>query len=234
MSTLKALISIYTLMITKITVPANLIEYPEDAPAQLSKPKFITINEFQEYTGSRFTEAFNQMLQEPQTIIPICLDSPGGVVSSLFGILDTLAVSHKPILTFTSTMAASCAAVLLSAGTKGYRYASPNSMILIHQASGAVDGKASDIINDAMYMEKLNDKLMEILAKNSNKSKQFYTNLIKKSNNSDLFISPESALEYGLIDAIGVPHVEMKIVPEYIVTNLTPNPVKRNKKKKKV
>ena len=221
-------------MITKITAPANLIDYPEDAPAQLNKPKFITINEFQEYTGSRFTEAFNQMLQEPQSVIPICLDSPGGVVSSLFGILDTIAVSTKPVLTFTSTMAASCAAVLLSAGTKGYRFASPRSMILIHQASGEVGGKTSDIINDALYMERLNDKLMEILAKNSNKSKQFYTNLIKKGNNSDLFITPEEALNYGLIDFIGIPQMEMKLEPQYIVTNLTPVVTKRETKITKV
>jgi len=216
-------------MINKITVPANLIEYSEDAPASINQPKFITINEFQEYTGSRFAEAFNQILQEPQPIIPINLDTPGGVVSALFSILDIISVSPKPIMTYTSSMAASCGAVLLSAGTKGYRYASPRSMILIHQASSAIEGKASDIINDALHMERLNDKLMEILATNSNKSKQFYHNLVKKANNADLFLTPEQAVSYGLIDFIGVPQMELRIEPQYIVTNLTPNKNLKNK-----
>jgi ATP-dependent Clp protease protease subunit len=217
-------------MIIKTNAPANIIEYPEDSPARFSRPKYITIQEFDESTASRFTEGFNFLLNEPQSVIPIYISSPGGAIFSLMGIRDLVACSPKPVLTFTASMAASCGALLLALGTKGYRYASPNAMILVHEASTASEGKTSEIINEALYIEKLNNELLELLAENSNKSKEFYKKLIKKNNNADLFISPVQAKEWGIIDHIAVPKIEMNVKVDYAVIPTYPNKVEKIKK----
>jgi len=212
-------------MIIKTDIPSNLIEHPEDAPSRVTHPKFITINEFSEYAYSRFVQAFNQMLQEPQDIIPVAIDSPGGSIVSLMGIRDLIACSPKPVLTTVASCAASCGALLLALGTRGYRYASPNAMILIHEASTSTEGKTSEIMNEALYVEKLNDKLLDILAAHSNRSKDFYKKLINKNNNSDLFITPEQALEWGIVDHIAIPKITMSVKLDYKVEPIYPNKV---------
>jgi ATP-dependent Clp protease protease subunit len=219
-------------MIIKTNAPSNIIEYPEDSPARFSRPKYITIQEFDESTASRFTEGFNYLLNEPQSVIPIYISSPGGAIFSLMGIRDLIACSPKPVITFTASMAASCGALLLTLGTKGYRYASPNAMILIHEASTASEGKTSEIINEALYIEKLNDELLDLLAENSNKSKEFYKKLIKKNSNADLFITPVQAKEWGIIDYIAVPKIEMNVKVDYVVTPTYANKIEKIKKLK--
>ena len=214
------------MIITK-DVPANLIEYPEDQPARVNQPKYITINEFSEYSYSRFADAFNRLLEEPQDVIPILIDSPGGSILSLMGIRDLIACSPKPALTSVASSACSCGALLLALGTKGYRYASPSSMILIHEASTATEGKTSEIMNEALFIEKLNDQLLELLALHSNKTKEFFKKLINKNNNSDLFITPQQALEWGIVDHLGLPEIKMKVSVDYTINNTLP--VKLNK-----
>ena len=217
-------------MIINTEVPSNLIEHPEDAPARFNRPKYITIGEFDESTAGKFNESFNFLLNEPQSLIPINISSPGGVIFSLMGMRDLIACSPKPVLTYTNSVAASCGAVLLSLGTKGYRYASPNSMILIHEASTVSEGKTSDIINEARYIEQLNEQLLELLAANSNKSKDFYKKLIKKRNNADLFLTPQECLEFGLIDHIGVPKLTMKVNVSYEVESMIPKKIEKKTK----
>lgn len=219
-------------MLITTNAPANIIEHPEDGPARFSRPKYITVQEFDESTASRFTEGFNYLLNEPQSVIPIYISSPGGAIFSLMGIRDLIACSPKPVITFTASMAASCGALLLALGTKGYRYASPNAMILVHEASTSSEGKTSEIINEALYIEKLNDELLDLLAENSNKSKEFYKKLIKKNNNADLFITPQQAKDWGIIDHIAIPKIEMNVKVDYVVTPTYPNKVERLKKVK--
>jgi ATP-dependent Clp endopeptidase proteolytic subunit ClpP len=217
-------------MIITANAPENIIEHPEDGPARFARPKYITVQEFDESTATRFTEGFNYLLNQHQSVIPIYISSPGGAIFSLMGIRDLIACSPKPVITFTASMAASCGALLLALGTKGYRYASPNAMILVHEASTASEGKTSEIINEALYIKKLNDELLELLAQNSNKSKDFYQKLIKKNNNADLFITPTQAKEWGIIDHIAVPNIEMNISVDYKVKPLYPNKIEKIKK----
>jgi len=214
-------------MIIHSNIPANLIEFPEDAPARIARPKYITINEFDEYSACKFTDAFNQLMDEPQDKIFIHISSPGGAISSLMGMNDIIACSPKPVVTFTNSLSCSCGALLLALGTRGYRYASPNAMILVHEASTSSEGKTSDVLNEARYVEKLNDKLLEILAQHSNKSKDFYKKMIKKQNNADLFITPEDAKLMGIIDHVGVPKLTMNIKVTYDLENMLPKKLDR-------
>ncbi len=208
-------------MLTKTSIQPGITFVDQDGHTQLSKPKFLIVNDFCEEANNGFTMALNHLVNDPQPFIPILVDSFGGDVLTLFSVLDMLDACGKPVVTTVTSKAMSCGAVLLSAGTKGFRYASPRSTILIHEAATQLEGKASDIISDAKSMEILNEKLMEILAKNSNKPKKFYQQLIKKANNADLYISAEQALEYGLIDKIAIPVVEMEVKAEYKLSGQT-------------
>ena len=135
---------------------------------------------------------------DPEKEIFMYINSPGGIITSGFGILDTMNYIKPDICTICMGQAASMAAVLLSAGTKGKRQALENSRVMIHQPLGGVQGQASDIEIHTKEILYLRDKLNKILSKNTGKSVQ----TIEKDTNRDNFMSAEVALKYGIIDQI--------------------------------
>ncbi len=126
------------------------------------------------------------------------INSPGGIVTSGFGILDTMNYIKPNISTICIGQAASLAAVILSAGTKGKRMMLENSRVMIHQPLGGVSGQATDIEIHTKEILYLRDKLNQILS--SNTGQKIAT--IEKDTNRDNFMSSEKALDYGLVDEI--------------------------------
>ena len=126
------------------------------------------------------------------------INSPGGAITSGFGILDTMNYIKSDIVTICMGQAASMAAILLSAGTKGKRMALENSRVMIHQPLGGVSGQATDIEIHTKEILFLKDRLNKILSKNTGKS----VKAIENDTNRDNFMSSEEALKYGLIDEI--------------------------------
>ena len=135
---------------------------------------------------------------DPEKEIYMYINSPGGVISSGFGILDTMNYIKPDIATICMGQAASMAAVLLSAGAKGKRSALENSRVMIHQPLGGVQGQATDIEIHTKEILYLRDKLNKILSKNTGNS----VKTIEKDTNRDHFMSSEKALKYGIIDQI--------------------------------
>ena len=136
--------------------------------------------------------------EDPDKDISMYINSPGGVVTSGFGILDTMSYIKPDIATICMGQAASMAAVILSAGTKGKRSALENSRVMIHQPLGGVQGQATDIeihTKEILYLKK---KLNKILSNNTGKSLK----TIERDTNRDYFLSSDEALKYGLIDEI--------------------------------
>ena len=134
----------------------------------------------------------------PEKEIFMYINSPGGVITSGFGILDTMNYIKPDICTICMGQAASMAAVLLSAGTKGKRSALENSRIMIHQPLGGVQGQATDIEIHTKEILYLRDKLNKIMSDNTGKS----VKTIEKDTNRDNFMAAEVALKYGIIDQI--------------------------------
>lgn len=132
--------------------------------------------------------------------ISLYINSPGGSVSAGFAIYDTMRYISCDVSTICVGMAASMGAFLLSAGTKGKRYALPNSEVMIHQPMGGAQGQASDIIITAKHISLMRDKLNKILAENTNQPIE----KIEKDVDRDNYMSAEQALEYGIIDRIFV------------------------------
>lgn len=130
--------------------------------------------------------------------ISIYINSPGGSVTAGLAIYDTMNFIKSEVQTIVVGMAASMAAFLLAAGTKGKRCALPNSEIMIHEVLGGTEGQATVIKIQADRILKLRDKMNSLLAKLTNKS----VNKINKDTERDNFMSAEEALDYGLIDKI--------------------------------
>jgi len=136
--------------------------------------------------------------EDPDKDIYMYINSPGGVITSGFAILDTMNYIKPDISTICMGQAASMAAILLSMGKKGKRRALENSRVMIHQPLGGASGQASDIEIHTKEILYLRDKLNKILSDNTGQSiKQ-----IEKDTNRDHFMSSKTALEYGLIDEI--------------------------------
>jgi ATP-dependent Clp protease protease subunit len=164
---------------------------------------------------------FNSVVNSPQPIVYLSINSEGGSVFELNQMRDLILNSPKPVMGFGGGMVFSAASLLLSSCTKGYRWMSPSSKLMIHEVATSSEGKSSDIISDALETEKLNDELFEILAKNAGKQKSFFKNLVRKKNNADFFLSAEECLSLNLIDHVGLPEIKMEVKVDWSISNLT-------------
>jgi len=136
--------------------------------------------------------------EDSEKDISLYINSPGGTVTSGLAIYDTMQFLKCDITTYCVGQAASMAAVLLAAGTKGKRYALPNSRIMIHQPLGGAQGQATDIHIQAQEIMRMKKILNEILALHSgNKVER-----LEKDTDRDNFMSAEEAVKYGLVDEV--------------------------------
>ena len=136
--------------------------------------------------------------EDPEKDISLYINSPGGVVNAGLAIYDTMQYLRAPVSTICIGMAASMAAVLLAAGRKGKRYALPNARIMIHQGSGGFRGNAPDAMIQMKEWEFLVQRNNEILARHTGQPLE----KVAKDTDRDLFMSPEAAKDYGIIDAV--------------------------------
>jgi ATP-dependent Clp protease, protease subunit len=136
--------------------------------------------------------------EDPDKDIAIYINSPGGSITALFAIYDTMEFIKCDVQTICMGQAASAAAVLLASGTKGKRLALPNSRILLHQPSGGAEGQSVDIEIQANEILRMRDSLDAILAEKTGQTVE----RIRRDTDRDFILSAPQALEYGLIDAI--------------------------------
>lgn len=136
--------------------------------------------------------------EDPKKDISLYINSPGGVVSAALAIYDTMTFIRPHVSTLCIGQAASAGALLLACGEKGKRYCLPHSTVMIHQVLGGYQGQGTDIQIHAAETKRIGDALNNIL---SEKTGQDITN-IEKDTNRDNFMTPQQALDYGLIDSI--------------------------------
>ena len=139
---------------------------------------------------------------DPDKDISLYINSPGGSVTAGMAIMDTMNFIKCDVSTVCIGMAASMAAVLLSAGAKGKRYCLPNSTVLIHQPSGGAQGQQTEIAIVAEQILKIRKKLNGILAANTGQPLE----TIQKDTERDNYMDAEEALAYGLVDKVVTSH----------------------------
>jgi len=136
--------------------------------------------------------------EDPEAPIQMYISSPGGVVYAGLGIYDTMKMIPNQISTVAVGFTASFGTVLLTAGTKGHRYALPNATIHMHQPLGGASGQASDIEIQANEILRLKKRLNQILAESTEKPLE----KIEQDTNRDFYLTAERAVEYGLVDHV--------------------------------
>ncbi len=136
--------------------------------------------------------------EDPDKDIMLYINSPGGVISAGLAVYDTMKLLRCDVSTICVGMTASMATVLLSAGTKGKRYALPNSTVHMHQAMSGASGQASDIEIAAKEILRLNEKIRRILAENTG---QEFEKIVQDTDR-DFYLDAIQAKEYGLVDDI--------------------------------
>ena len=136
--------------------------------------------------------------ENPEKDIMLYINSPGGSVTAGFAIYDTMQHIRSDVSTICLGQAASMGAFLLSSGTKGKRLALPHSRVLIHQPLGGAQGQATDIEIQAAEIMRIKKSLNEILAANTGQS----IKKIEKDTDRDYIMTPQEALEYGMIDRV--------------------------------
>ena len=136
--------------------------------------------------------------EDPEKDIHLYVNSPGGSVTAGMGIYDTMQYVRSPINTICLGQAASMGALLLTAGTKGKRFALPNARVMIHQPMGGFQGQATEIDIHAREILKIREKLNEIMAYHTGQP----LDRISQDTERDYFLSGEEAKEYGLIDEV--------------------------------
>lgn len=137
-------------------------------------------------------------MEDPKKDIHIYINSPGGSVTAGLAIYDTMQFVTCDVTTYCMGISASMGAVLLAAGTKGKRFALPNSDIMIHQVSGGAQGQASDVERQVEFMFKLKKRLNRILAYHTGNPVE----QVERDADRDYYMSAEEAKAYGLVDEV--------------------------------
>jgi len=172
----------------------------------IKAPVIIRVNDFSEDAATKFAVEFSIAQSTGQSIIPIVIDSSGGCVYCLFSMVDAIEKCSVPVATIVEGKALSAAAALLACGTKGHRYISKRSTVMIHDVSSdGWSGKSEDLKADAYETERLNNVMYDILDSGSGKDPGYFWNLVKENGRADLYLNAQDALSHGLVDSIGVP-----------------------------
>ena len=201
----------------KLGFPQHFFQKPNDSD-------IIWVTDFNSEAVIAFYEKFIELEQRNDIqVIPVFINSYGGEIYALTAMRDLIKSSPKPVATVGVGMAMSCGASLLAAGTKGFRFASENTHIMIHQVSGVAPGKSADILEYASVISELNNGIISMLSSDSGSPITKLEKEIKKRNNADWTLSAQEAKKWGFIDSVGIPrswtppspHTELITVPTY-------------------
>lgn len=178
-----------------------------DIYSRLLKDRIIMLSgEINDYTANIVVaQLLFLAAEDPNKDINLYINSPGGSVTAGFAIFDTMNYIKCDVSTICVGMAASMGAFLLAAGTKGKRFALPNSEVMIHQPLGGAQGQATEIAIAAKHILKTRDKLNHILSERSGQPLE----KIEKDTERDNFMSADEAVAYGLIDQVVVRPVDI-------------------------
>jgi ATP-dependent Clp protease protease subunit len=136
--------------------------------------------------------------EDPKKDISVYINSPGGVVSAGMAIYDTIQYIKPDVETICIGQAASAAAVLLAAGTKGKRYALPNARVMIHQVMGGAEGQATDVEIQTREILRIKKAINEVLAKHTGQT----IAKIEKDTDRDFYMTAAEAKKYGIVDQV--------------------------------
>jgi ATP-dependent Clp protease protease subunit len=189
-----------SILIPMVVEQTGRVERAYDIYSRLLKDRIVFVGTVIDDNVSNIVIAqllFLQM-EDAEKDINIYINTPGGAVTSGLAVYDTMQFVKPNVCTYCVGQASSMGALLLSAGTKGKRYALPHARIMIHQPWGGVQGAAADINIQAKEILRLRSRINELLAKHTGQD----VKKIEKDTDRDYFMTAEEAKDYGLVDEV--------------------------------
>jgi ATP-dependent Clp endopeptidase proteolytic subunit ClpP len=190
----------------KVRIPSDLLTEP---------PMIVVVNKFDEDGAKQFREDFSKALNTGQGIVPILIDSPGGVVYSFWSMVDTIRSSPVPVATIADGAAGSCGCMLLSFGTEGLRFAGPNATMMMHDAANGGWGKVNEVKASSKECERLNIRLFTAVARNCGKPDNYFLDMMHEHHNADVYMDAEEAKKHNLVNHIRLPSFKVDVKVEY-------------------
>jgi ATP-dependent protease ClpP protease subunit len=189
----------------KVRVLADLID----------SPVVIRLKKFNEQGAAKFSEELAKAHETGQPIIPIVVDSYGGQVYSVLGMISEIQSCTLPVATICESKAMSAASILFGLGNKDLRFMSPHATLMLHEVCGHHFGKVEDLRADAEETDRLNTYIFELLAKNCGKPKNYFLKMIHEKQHSDWYLNAKEARKHGLCNHIRLPKFNVKISVDY-------------------
>jgi ATP-dependent Clp protease protease subunit len=176
-----------------------------------SLPEIVLVNDFGEDGLKKFQESFNKAVDSKQDVIPIVIDSFGGNVHSLLGMISIIKTSTVPVATIVESKAMSAGVILFACGTKGFRFISPLAHLMIHEVSTEEEGKVSDMRVSMEHADVLNAQLFSLMDEACGAKKGFFLSEISRRTNTDWYVTPAEAKRLGLADHIRTPSLQVVV-----------------------
>ena len=174
-----------------------------------SLPVVIRVNKFDEKAAEDFSKSVARAQNTGQPVLPVIIDSYGGQVYSLMSMISDIEHSRIPVATIVQGKAMSCGAILFSFGVDGMRYMDPDATVMIHDVSSMGWGKVEEIKADAKEVERLNQKIYRMMAKNCGHHEEYFLDIVHEKGHADWFLDAKEAKRHKLANKLKVP--EMKI-----------------------
>ena len=208
------------------------------SPSKLKIKNAILVNDFDDAGVLSFKHDFDILMGGYLPVITVVIDSFGGEIYSLLAMLDILATADRPVATVAVGKAMSCGSILLACGTPGYRFASQNSTIMVHDAATFSFGKIEDLKADVGEAERLNNLIFEILNSRCGKKNDYFQKVVSEKKHANWYLTAEEAVSHGIVDGIGMPTAEAfatGVQQPIVAAKKAPakQPVKKAAKKKK-
>jgi ATP-dependent Clp protease, protease subunit len=160
---------------------------------------FVAAEMDQEFANVVVAQLLFLESEDPARDVALYVNSPGGDLNALFAIYDTMQAIHPDVATWCVGQAASAAAVLLAAGTRGKRHALPSSRVLLHQPHGGIQGQSEDIKIHAVEIVRQRRLMEEILSRHTGQTPE----KVHEDLDRDFILMPEDAVAYGIVDHVG-------------------------------
>lgn len=170
----------------------------------------MVVNKFTEESYLAFCGDCEKVLNTGQDFLPIVIDSYGGYVYSLLGMVDFLNACGVKVVTICESKCMSCGAILFSCGED--RYMAPNCTVMVHEVSSFLWGKDVELQNDAKETSRLNKKIYTLLDTNTEQALGYWKDLTKTNKYADLYMTAQTARKHNLATTMNVPHLETTVL----------------------
>ena len=180
-----------------------------------SLPVVIRVNKFDEKAAEDFSKSVARAQNTGQPVLPVIIDSYGGQVYSLMSMISDIQHSRLPVATIVQGKAMSCGAILFSFGVDGMRYMDPDATVMIHDVSSMCRGKVEEIKVDAKEVERLNQKVYKMMAKNCGHHEDYFLDIVHEKGHADWFLDAKECKRHKLANKLKVPQMKIGVKVQF-------------------